>query len=665
MNDFQDIQPQLFEAFIKASQYMVRLKTQQDMREHLSKLVTTFFAASWTAFAKRDAKGLITIYNSSLPDSLAARCLSAGDVNKTIADVLDSGFLATQVIAVPTPSMTVFLPVIEEYQTTSVMLIGHQTASPVGSDLLNIYLAIAGLAGETSERLHNELELNRHRTQLEGLVKERTAELTSVKHQNELILNSVGEGICGLDSDGRINFVNPAAAKMIGWKPEGLIGRDGHATFHHSHSDGCAYLVEDCPVRLALKSASAKAVTDENFFRKDGTRFPVEFTVTPIKEGSHELGAVLVFRDISKRKQAEEELKRSNQKINEILDSIQEDFYVLDSTWKFIFASRTFTSKIGKEPADFVGHNIWQMFPKHLGTDYEKNLRDAMEKKEIRRFEIGDKYTNACYEMTVFPSQDQVIILGSDITDRKKAEESLENYANNLETANKELEAFSYSVSHDLKAPLRAMDSFSEILIEDYKDKIDETGRDYLNRIRKASQTMSQLINDMLKLSRIVRTEIQIDMVDLSEMVKNIANELQDTNPGRKVEFVITPGILVKGDQGLLDICLKNLLENAWKFTANNTEAVIEFGAMQRDGQTVYFVKDNGIGFDMTYSDKLFHPFQRLHSGNEYPGTGIGLAIVQRIVRRHHGDIWGESEINKGTTFYFTIGNIAVDPPGN
>jgi light-regulated signal transduction histidine kinase (bacteriophytochrome) len=305
------------------------------------------------------------------------------------------------------------------------------------------------------------------------------------------------------------------------------------------------------------------------------------------------------------------------------------------------------------------------MFPKHIGTDYEKNLRDAMEKKEIRRFEIGGKYTNACYEMTVFPSQDQVIILGSDITDRKKAEESLENYANNLETANKELEAFSYSVSHDLKAPLRAMDSFSEILIEDYKDKIDETGRDYLNRIRKASQTMSQLINDMLKLSRIVRTEIQIDMVDLSEMVKNIANELQDTNPGRKVEFVITPGILVKGDQGLLDICLKNLLENAWKFTANNTEAVIEFGAMQRDGQTVYFVKDNGIGFDMTYSDKLFHPFQRLHSGNEYPGTGIGLAIVQRIVRRHHGDIWGESEINKGTTFYFTIGNIAVDPPGN
>jgi light-regulated signal transduction histidine kinase (bacteriophytochrome) len=209
------------------------------------------------------------------------------------------------------------------------------------------------------------------------------------------------------------------------------------------------------------------------------------------------------------------------------------------------------------------------------------------------------------------------------------------------------------------------MDSFSEILIEDYGDKIDETGRDYLNRIRKASQTMSQLINDMLKLSRIVRTEIQIDMVDLSEMVKSIANELQAAQPGRKVKFVIKPDILVNGDQGLLDICLKNLLENAWKFTANNTEAVIEFGAMQRDGQTVYFVKDNGIGFDMTYSDKLFHPFQRLHSGNEYPGTGIGLAIVQRIVRRHHGDIWGESEINKGTTFYFTIGNIAVDPPGN
>lgn len=657
MSEFQYYEPQLFEAFVKASQYMVRLKTQQDMREHLSKLVMTLFAASWTAFAKRDANGLITIYNSSLSEVLTARCLHAAEVNKTIADVLDSGFLATQIIAVPAPSMTCFLPVVEEYQTTGVMLIGHQTASPIASDLLNIYLAIAGLAGETSERLHNELELNRHRTQLEGLVKERTTELTSVKHQNELILNSVGEGICGLDSDGRINFVNPAAAKMIGWKPEELIGLDGHATFHHSHFDGSAYMVEDCPVRLALKNAGDNVVADENFLRKDGTPFPVEFRVTPIKKGHSELGAVLVFRDISERKQAEEELKRSNQKISQILDSIQEDFYVLDSTWKFIFASRTFTSKIGKEPADFVGRNIWQMFPKHIGTDYEKNLRDAMEKKEIRRFEIGGKYTDAYYEMTVFPSQDQVIILGSDITERKKAEEGLKNYANDLETANKEIEAFSYSVSHDLKAPLRAMESFSEILIEDYKGKIDETGQDYLNRIQKASQTMSQLINDMLKLSRIVRTEIQIDIVDLSEIVKIIADELQEAQKGRKVKFVIAPDILVSGDHGLLEICLKNLIENAWKFTANKTEAVIQFGAAQRDGQKVYFIKDNGVGFDMTYRDKLFHPFQRLHSGNEYPGTGIGLAIVQRIVRRHQGEIWVESEINKGTTFYFTIGN--------
>ena len=196
----------------------------------------------------------------------------------------------------------------------------------------------------------------------------------------------------------------------MGWKPEELIGLDGHDTFHHSHFDGSAYLVADCPVRQALKNGGDKVVADENFFRKDGSLFPVEFRVTPIKKENPGLKAVVVFRDITERKKAEEEIKRSNQKITEILDSIQEDFYVIDSRWKFVFASRTFTSKIGKDPLDFVGHNIWQMFPNHLGTDYEKNLRAAMEKKEIRRFEISGKYTTAYYEMVVFPSQEGIIV---------------------------------------------------------------------------------------------------------------------------------------------------------------------------------------------------------------------------------------------------------------
>jgi light-regulated signal transduction histidine kinase (bacteriophytochrome) len=252
-----------------------------------------------------------------------------------------------------------------------------------------------------------------------------------------------------------------------------------------------------------------------------------------------------------------------------------------------------------------------------------------------------------------------IIEANTDITERKKAEEAAVEYSKNLEIANKELEAFSYSVSHDLQAPLRALDSFSELLIEDYGQKIDETGQDYLKRIRKATQTMSQLINDMLKLSRVVRSEIRIDLVHLSEEAKVIAGELQAGQPERKVKFVLAPDILVAGDRGLLDIALNNLLENAWKYTSKNPNALIEFGQTQQNGEKVFFVRDNGIGFDMIYSDKLFQPFQRLHTDKEYPGTGIGLAIVQRIIRRHGGRIWAESEVGKGTTFYFTIENAS------
>jgi light-regulated signal transduction histidine kinase (bacteriophytochrome) len=199
----------------------------------------------------------------------------------------------------------------------------------------------------------------------------------------------------------------------------------------------------------------------------------------------------------------------------------------------------------------------------------------------------------------------------------------------------------------------------------DYKDKLDAQGQDYLKRIRTASQTMSQLINDMLKLSRIIRTAIQVEKVDISELVRSNADELQESQPGRVVKFVVAPEILVAGDPGLLDICLKNLLENAWKFTSKNPSALVEFGETQQNDEKVYFIKDNGVGFDMTYVDKLFQPFQRLHTDKDYPGTGIGLAIVKRIIRRHGGRIWAESEIGKGTAFYFTIGNIVAMPTEN
>jgi signal transduction histidine kinase len=224
-----------------------------------------------------------------------------------------------------------------------------------------------------------------------------------------------------------------------------------------------------------------------------------------------------------------------------------------------------------------------------------------------------------------------------------------------LRAVNKELEAFSYSVSHDLRAPLRHIDGFTQALLEEQADKLDEKGQDHLRRVRSAARRMAELIEDLLRLSRVTRAEMRHEWVDLSDLARSVLEELRKTQPERRAEFIIASGLTVEGDGQLLRVVLENLLGNAWKFTQKCPSARIEFGVTQHDGQRTYFVRDNGVGFDMTYAGKLFAPFQRLHTVEEFPGTGIGLATVQRIIHRHSGRIWAEGEVGKGATFYFTL----------
>jgi PAS domain S-box-containing protein len=224
-----------------------------------------------------------------------------------------------------------------------------------------------------------------------------------------------------------------------------------------------------------------------------------------------------------------------------------------------------------------------------------------------------------------------------------------------LEEANKELESFSYSVSHDLRAPLRSIDGFSSALLEDYADKLDDEGKDYLKSVRGASQHMGQLIDDLLGLSRVTRREVRRTPVDLTAMAQSVAGNLAATEPGRQAEFVIPPGLTVNADPNLLGIVLENLFANAWKFTSKKPRARIELGQIQRNGESAFFIRDNGAGFEMAYVAKLFGAFQRLHSGHEFPGTGIGLATVQRIIHRHGGRVWAEGKPGQGACFYFTL----------
>ncbi len=255
------------------------------------------------------------------------------------------------------------------------------------------------------------------------------------------------------------------------------------------------------------------------------------------------------------------------------------------------------------------------------------------------------------------------VAIFDDITERKKAEASVlalseDMAARNLELEflNRELESFVYSVSHDLRAPIRTMSGFAKIIIEDYAGKLDAQGRDYINRILKGSEKSTQLINDLLRLSQISRQDMDRMDYDLSGIVSSIETNLRESNPGRSAEITIAEGLRASVDPNLIRIALTNLIENAWKFTSKNTNARIEFGALQKDGKTVYSVRDNGAGFNQTYADKMFLPFQRLHMEKEFEGTGIGLAIVERVIRRHGGAIWAEGEVGKGATVFFTLG---------
>ncbi|MBI1824047.1 MAG: PAS domain S-box protein, partial [Nitrospirae bacterium] len=224
-----------------------------------------------------------------------------------------------------------------------------------------------------------------------------------------------------------------------------------------------------------------------------------------------------------------------------------------------------------------------------------------------------------------------------------------------LETANRELEAFSYSVSHDLRAPLRSINGFSQAILEDFADKLNHQGKSFLQRICVASQRMAKLMDDLLSLARVSQSDLHRKTVDLSLLAHAIETEIKTRDPDRQADFVIREGLVAKGDSRLLLLVLENLFGNAWKFTSKHPRATIEFGMTEKNGKPAYFVRDNGVGFNMAYVEKLFSPFQRLHDQKDFDGTGIGLATVQRIINRHGGRVWAEGAIEKGATFYFTL----------
>ena len=377
--------------------------------------------------------------------------------------------------------------------------------------------------------------------------------------------------------------------------------------------------------------------------------------------------------DISERQQAENLLRETSNYLNSLLDYANAPIIVWDTHFRISRFNPAFERLTGYKAQDVLGLNLDILFPEEKKTESLELIRLTLtgERWEVVEIPIlridGEIRTVLWNSANVYDTSGKTIIAtvaqGQDITERKQTEEENKKLneeityrAAELEVANIELETFAYSVSHDLRAPLRSMEGFSQALLEDCQDILNDECKNYLRRIQGSAELMAQLIDDMLRLSRITRADMIMDNIDLSGMVQNIAAKLKKDEPKRNVKFTISPEITAYGDEKLLSIMMENLLENAWKFTGKIPEAQIEFGTTERDGHKTYFMRDNGVGFDMTYANKLFKPFQRLHSTSEFPGSGIGLASVQRIVQRHGGKVWAEGKVGEGATFYFTLG---------
>jgi PAS domain S-box-containing protein len=395
------------------------------------------------------------------------------------------------------------------------------------------------------------------------------------------------------------------------------------------------------------------------------------------------LATIAIERDTRQRARVEEALRDSEEQFRQVFEESPSGILLIEEDQRVRRANPALCRLLGSSEEE-LQHLALPSTTAHgslLNLMFETGWTAAGEQT---RFDAEQEYVTKSgstawvnvHATKLYNSHGRAVCnlaLIEDITERKKSDQEIRQLNDSLErrvtqrtgeaaeanqkleSANRELEAFAYSVSHDLRAPLRSVDSFSQIILDEYSDKLDEDGARYLRRIRAGAQHMGQLISDLLNLSRVSRGLLTREPVDLSAMASTIVNELRDLEPHRTVDVQIAPGIQVNCDTRLVRVVMNNLIGNAWKFTGKREKACLEFGASSEEGAVVYFVRDNGAGFDMAYVSQLFTPFQRLHQTSEFAGTGIGLATVQRIVQRHGGRIWVDSAVERGATFYFTL----------
>jgi PAS domain S-box-containing protein len=488
-------------------------------------------------------------------------------------------------------------------------------------------------------------------------------DLRRSESQLRLIIDTVPSIMTCVDSEKRYKLVNKAYEEWHGKNRAEIQGEYiweviGKETFHKLQPD------------IDAVQSGEKIFYEIELPNKDGLkRYFYTVMVPEIDDHGIVRGHVSLSTDMTEFRVMEHRIADALEFNQRLLDSSPVGISIYDSAGQWIYVNDAGANLAGGQKDALMAMNIndresWQrnglldLAMQVLETGVNANKEIYFEENVF-----GNRVWFEC-NLSRFTSKEELslLIIYHDITERKLAEEKisklnldLEHRADELARINKELESFNYSISHDLRAPLRAINGFSQILYTEHYEELDEKGREYLQIICSECNRMSDLINGLLSLSRLSRKEVALETVDLSAMVEIMAEELQRRDTERQAEFIIAPGIVVDGDKALLQSVLQNLLDNAWKFTGKHEKARIEFGITEQEDKKIYFVRDNGAGFDMKYAGKLFGIFQRLHGVDEFPGNGVGLAIVQRIIHHHGGHVWAESEVDKGATFYFTL----------
>jgi len=498
----------------------------------------------------------------------------------------------------------------------------------------------------------------------------------------EMIIDTSPIAMWISNKEGTIKRVNHSLCESINLTAQEIIDkynvlRDNNLEIQGVMPNVRAVFEKHKPTRFCIPWKAADAGSAD--FKKASDMF-IDVSMFPIVNAQGELeNVVSQWIDVTEQKRIEDELHRLNielerrvaertAELSDLYNNAPCGYHSLNNEGVYVQINDTELGWLGYQREDLVGkvkfpdlltpssaHIFDLIFPIFIKQGMENDLEYDMVRKDGSILPVLLSATAITDDEGSFVMSRSTMI---DYTERKRVDAELRQSQARLETANKELEAFAYSVSHDLRSPLRGIGGWSMALSEDYHGILDKEGQVYLERIRSETRRMGQLIDDLLQLSRVTRTEMLSKTVKISILVQSIIDRLRTLEPIRPMEVIVQPDLTVVGDPALLEIALTNLIENAWKFTSKVPQGCIEFGQREIDGKKVFFIRDNGAGFDMKYTQNLFGVFQRLHKESEFPGTGIGLAIVQRIIHRHGGRVWVDAQVDRGAIFYFTIEKV-------